>query len=138
MRPAGVLVDRFAHVLPVTAALLGVAALGPALATYAPVLAAALLLLGACSGAMDVAINAEAADAESQGRPLMNLAHGAFSASVVVSSLLVGELDARPAVVMGLAAVPTLRRLGDGLRRPRSCAPLGLSWCWARSPRSHS
>ena len=107
MRPTGALVDRFPHVLPVTVALLGAAAIGPALATSAPSLAATLLILGACSGAMDVAINAEAADAESHGDPLMNLAHGAFSASVVVSSVLVGllrELDASPAQVLGLAA----------------------------------
>ena len=111
MRPTGLLVDRVPYVLPVTVALLGAAAIGPALAGSAASLAASLFVLGACSGAMDVAINAEAADAESDGEPLMNLAHGAFSASVVVSSVLVGllrELDASPELVLGLAAAVLL------------------------------
>jgi MFS family permease len=105
MRPTGALVDRSRLVLPATCALLGLAAIGPAVATSALGLALSLAVLGACSGAMDVAINAEAADAESSGDPLMNLAHAAFSASVVASSLLVGlmrELGAEPVLVLGV------------------------------------
>jgi hypothetical protein len=47
MRPTGALVDRSALVLPVASALLGVAALGPALATSALGLALSLAALGA-------------------------------------------------------------------------------------------
>jgi predicted MFS family arabinose efflux permease len=104
MRPTGVLVDRSRLVLPAGCSLLGVAAIGPAVATSALGLALSLAVLGACSGAVDVAINAEAADAESDGEPLMNLAHAAFSASVVASSLVVGlmrELGAAPLLVLG-------------------------------------
>jgi predicted MFS family arabinose efflux permease len=136
MRPTGALTDRSRLVLPAACAFLGVAAIGPALATSALGLAVSLAILGACSGAMDVAINAEAADAESHGDPLMNLAHAAFSANVVVWSLLVGlmrGLGAEPLLVLGvigtcLACVAlTLLALGGGepVRRPRG-SPLPL------------
>jgi Major Facilitator Superfamily len=136
MRPTGALVDRSRLVLPATSALLGVAAIGPAVATSALGLALSLVLLGACSGAMDVAINAEAADAEGGGEPLMNLAHAAFSASVVASSLLVGllrELGAGPLLVLavlgaGLVAVAALLLVlggGEPVRRTRA-APRSL------------
>ena len=132
MRPTGVLVDRSRRILPATCALLGVAALGPALATSAPGLALSLAALGLCSGAMDVAINAEAAEAESHGDPLMNLSHAAFSASVVASSLLIGlmrELGAEPLVVLGaigacLAGVAVLLLgLGGGAAVPKPRVP---------------
>jgi MFS family permease len=130
MRPTGVVVDRSGRVLPASCVLLGVAAIGPAIATSAVGLAVALALLGACSGAMDVAINAEAAEAESDGEPLMNLAHAAFSASVVASSLSIGalrELGAEPLLVLGVvggclvAVAVVLFWLGGGgpARRPR-------------------
>lgn len=136
MRPTGALVDRSALVLPVASALLGVAALGPALATSALGLALSLAALGACSGAMDVAINSEAADAESHGEPLMNLAHAAFSACVVASSLLVGllrELEAEPLLVLGVigaclvgVAVMLLGLGGGKPVRPARVSPSSL------------
>jgi hypothetical protein len=53
----------------------------------------ALLLLGAASGAADVAINAEGVRYEAAaGRPVMSLAHGTFSAAVIVGALLTGAL----------------------------------------------
>jgi hypothetical protein len=56
-------------------------------------LSAALGLVGAVSGAADVAINAAAGSAErASGRPVIARAHGAFSAAVVVSSLSTGLL----------------------------------------------
>jgi fucose permease len=70
-------------------------------------LAAALLVVGALSGVVDVAINAEAAHAEAEGRPAMNLAHAFFSASVVGASILVGvlrTLGASALTVLGTAA----------------------------------
>ncbi|GAA2860632.1 MFS transporter [Streptosporangium fragile] len=56
-------------------------------------LSAGLALLGASSGAADVAINAAAGSAErGTGRPVITRAHGVFSATVVVGSLGTGLL----------------------------------------------
>jgi MFS family permease len=108
MRPAGALVDRLGpDVTSAALALFAGCALLPALATSPLALAGALLLLGALSGAVDVAINAEAAHAEAGGRPAMNLAHAVFSASVVGASVLVGvlrTLDAGSVAVLGTVA----------------------------------
>ncbi|MEA2380630.1 MAG: hypothetical protein QOH72_601 [Solirubrobacteraceae bacterium] len=101
MRPAGVVLDRHgARVLPIAMAIFGACAALPALATSGPALAAALLAVGAASGAVDVAINAEGVRAEAaSGRRLMSLAHAAFSATVVVASLLAGAARAAGASV---------------------------------------
>jgi predicted MFS family arabinose efflux permease len=109
MRPAGVLVDRLGPDMSSgVLALFAGCALLPALATSPLALAGALLVLGAVSGAVDVAINAEAAHAEAEGRPAMNLAHAVFSAGVVGASVLVGvlrTLDAGALAVLGTMAV---------------------------------
>ncbi len=56
-------------------------------------LSAGLALLGASSGAADVAINSAAASAErATGRPVITRAHGTFSAMVVAGSLSAGLL----------------------------------------------
>ncbi|MEU4411358.1 MFS transporter [Streptosporangium sp. NPDC023963] len=56
-------------------------------------LSAGLALLGASSGAADVAINSAAASAErTSGRPVITRAHGTFSAMVVAGSLSAGLL----------------------------------------------
>jgi len=96
MRPAGTLVDRWgAPALPATLAAFAGAAALPALATSTAGLCAALLVLGATSGAVDVAINAEGVRTEAAtSRPVMSLAHGTFSASVVGGSLAAGGLRA--------------------------------------------
>jgi predicted MFS family arabinose efflux permease len=111
MRPAGAILDRLgARVLPVALGLFAGCAVLPALATSGLALAAALLVLGAASGAVDVAINAEGVRAEAaSGRPLMSLAHAAFSATVVVASLLAGAMRAAGAGVEAIfAAVAVL------------------------------
>src|SRR4051794_9931103 len=94
MRLAGTLVDRWgAAALPATMAAFGAAAVLPALASSAAGLSAALLVLGASSGAVDVAINAEGTRSETAtGRPILSLAHGTFSGCVVVGSLATGAL----------------------------------------------
>ena len=103
MRPAGALVDRVGpRLLPVFVVVFAGTAVLPALATSAAALAGALLALGAASGAVDVAINAEAALAEADGRPAMNLAHALFSASVVGASVLVGLLRTAGAGAAGV------------------------------------
>ncbi|HZA88010.1 MAG TPA: MFS transporter, partial [Acidimicrobiales bacterium] len=68
-------------------------------------LSVGLAVLGATSGAVDVAINAAAGSAErASSRPVIARAHGVFSASVVVASLASGALRASGSTV----AVPFL------------------------------
>ncbi len=127
MRVTGALVDRFgARATAFTVAAFGAAALLPGLARSPAQLAAALLVLGAGSGAMDVAINAEGVHAEDvSGRPLLSLAHAAFSAAVVAGSLLAGGLRALGAgaeVVLAVGAVALLA-VAAGLARSRGGAP---------------
>ena len=128
MRAAGTLVDRWgAPALPATLAAFGCAAALPALATSTAGLCAALLVLGATSGAVDVAINAEGVSTEAAtGRPVLSLAHGTFSACVVGGSLAAGGLRAAGAgpeavlVLVGLVVVATAAAL---LRAPAARAP---------------
>jgi len=96
MRGAGTLVDRWgAAALPATMAVFGAAALLPGLASSTLGLSAALFVLGAGSGAVDVAINAEGTRSETAtGQPVLSLAHGTFSACVVAGSLATGGLRA--------------------------------------------
>jgi hypothetical protein len=82
-------------------------------------MALGLAVLGATSGAADVAINASAGAAErASGRPVVTRAHGAFSTAVVVASLGTGLLRGGGAplvapfllvvVAAGLAAVAVI------------------------------
>lgn len=105
MRLTGYLIDRYGGmVLPVVMVLFALCGVLPALAGSVVPLSAALLLLGATSGATDVAINAAGSHAEAAtGRPVMNLAHGMFSVAVVVASL--GTAGLRAA---GVGALPVL------------------------------
>src|SRR2546429_645512 len=96
MRVTGTVVDRWgAPALPAALAAFAAAAALPGLATSTATLCAALLALGATSGAVDVAINAEGARSEAAtGRPVLSLAHATFSAGVVAGSLAIGALRA--------------------------------------------
>jgi Major Facilitator Superfamily len=96
MRLAGTAIDRWgAPALPAALGLFAAAAAVPGLATSTAALCAVLLVLGAASGAVDVAINAEGVRSEAAtGRPVMSLAHGTFSAFVVAGSLATGALRA--------------------------------------------
>ena len=108
MRAVGRLLDRSGPwVMPAIAGALGVAALGPAAATTPAQLTIAMLLIGACSGALDVAINLEGVRAESAGPPVIALGHATFSAAVLTAAPLAGLLRAAGAalpVVLGAAA----------------------------------
>jgi MFS family permease len=112
MRIAGTTVDRWgAPALPTALAAFAAASAVPGLARSTLALCVALLVLGATSGAVDVAINAEGVRSESRGRPVMSLAHGTFSACVVVGSLVAGALRASGAgaeLVLGLVGVLVL------------------------------
>ncbi|MEV5963108.1 MFS transporter [Kribbella sp. NPDC051952] len=109
MRFTGYLIDRYGGiVLPIVVGLFGLSGVLPALANSAVTLSAALFLLGATSGATDVAINATGSHTEAEsGRPLMNLAHGLFSIAVVVASLSTAGLRAA-----GVGALPVLGGVG--------------------------
>ncbi len=129
MRATGAVIDRLgARTTAVTVAALGLAAFLPGLAGSPAQLALALLVLGAASGAMDVAINAEGVlEEEASGRPVLNLAHASFSGTVVAASLLAGALRATGAgaeLVLALAGAAvlaiaaTLARGGVAIARP--------------------
>ncbi len=110
MRLTGHLVDRFgAGVLPVVMVAFAVVGVLPAFAGSPVALGAALLLLGALSGATDVAINAAGVHAEiGSQRALMNLAHAWFSVGVVVASLNTAVLraaGASPRLVLGVVFI---------------------------------
>ncbi|HTE49569.1 MAG TPA: MFS transporter [Kofleriaceae bacterium] len=127
MRLTGGLVDRHGGiVLPIVAALFGVAGLFPGLAASPVALGGALLVVGVTSGAMDVALNAAGVDEEvASGRPLLNLAHAGFSASVVVASLATGALRAAGAGPREILAGVMLLLVGAALGplRPRRRSP---------------
>ena len=110
MRAAGVLGDRFGpRLTPIAVGAFGLAGVLPGLAHSPAQLYLYLLVIGATSGAMDVAINADAVRYEVRsGRPLLNLAHACFSAGVLVASLATGLLrwaGAGPGLIFGLAAM---------------------------------
>jgi MFS family permease len=111
MLVAGPAINRHGgRVLPLTLAALAATAVLPGLAASLPALAAGLLALGMASGALDVAINASAADWEARtGGRVMQIAHALFSAGVIVGALGVGlarEAGAgRLACLAGIALV---------------------------------
>src|SRR5215210_3952032 len=113
MRATGVLRDRLGPALtPVAIGAFGLSGLLPGLAGSPAQLSVLLFVLGAASGAMDVAINADAVhEEEASRRPLLNLAHAFFSGAVVVSSVATGLLrwaGAESTVVFALAAAVVL------------------------------
>jgi predicted MFS family arabinose efflux permease len=112
MRLTGVAVDRFGpRVMPLTVAAFGLAGVLPAVAESPVQLGGVLFLLGAASGAMDVAINTAGSAEEARSGPLMNLAHAAFSAAVLTGSLATAgarAAGAGPAPVLGAVAALVL------------------------------
>ena len=63
----------------------------PVLSASLPALVAALALLGACNGLLDVSMNAQAAEVEQRvGRPIMSSFHALFSLGGVAGALLAG------------------------------------------------
>lgn len=93
----GRLLDRFGIRITTATALILQAAAGLCVAVTATgmtSLCLGLLLVGASSGAADVAINAGAGSVEKEThRPVITRSHGTFSAFVVISSLLTGVLN---------------------------------------------
>ena len=89
---AGPAVDRYGpRAVAVACAAFAAAATLPGLATSLPGLILALLAAGAASGALDVGINSNAAQIESDsGRRLMPLAHGLYSVGILVGAVAAG------------------------------------------------
>lgn len=119
---AGRALDRFGpRIAAGVIALLGV--VGAVLALTArslPDLCAGLAVVGAVSGAADVAMNAVAGRAEQlAGRPVIARAHGTFSAAVVVSGLAAGFGAARSLpLVLPFAVVASVAvAAGAAMRR---------------------
>ena len=95
MLVVGRAVDRFGmRTVGAAVAALGVTGLAIAFGAVNLVsLCAALVVVGACSGAVDVAINTLAGTVEEKlHRPVITRSHAAFSAAVVVASLGTGGL----------------------------------------------
>jgi predicted MFS family arabinose efflux permease len=102
---------RGPRVMPLALAALAGAALLPGVAESVPALLVALVAVGAASGAVDVAINAAAAEYEATtGHRIMQLAHALFSVGVLVGAVGAGLarefLDAgRLEVLAGVSGV---------------------------------
>jgi hypothetical protein len=83
----------------------------PPLAPSAPLLFAALFAFGAAYGALDVAMNAQAAAVEARwGRPIMSSFHGTFSSGTLLGSFFAGLIAGR-----GVPPVPHLLVTGLAL-----------------------
>jgi len=129
MALVGAGIDRSGAVmLPATLAVFAAAALLPAFAESVPTLAVAMLVVGAASGAADVAINSEVAALEAATRTsFMPLAHGTFSAGVIVGAVSAGAARQLGAGRVGiLAAAAALVALSAWINRrpyPRLADP---------------
>ncbi|WP_052460447.1 MFS transporter [Microbacterium gorillae] len=133
----GRLLDRFG--LWLTGPLLvALAAAGLAVATTAGfgliALCVGMALVGATSGAADVALNSLAGRAEVRaGRPVITPAHATFSALVVVATLTTGALNALPlprllpAILVVLAAIAAATAVVRATRGVGSPAPAGTA-----------
>jgi MFS family permease len=137
---------RGTRILPWLLAGGAVATVLPAFAGSVGALAAALLVLGAFSGATDVAMNAAVSELEvRRDARLMQVAHALYSAGVLVGALAVGlarelgagrvEILAGIALVLVVATAMNLRRenaepRGAAGGRPglsRAAIPLGIA-----------
>jgi MFS family permease len=110
MTASGWTIARFgSRRVTTTAALLTCATLVlPVLAPSAQALFVALFAFGAAYGALDVAMNAQAAAVEERwGSPIMSSFHGTFSAGALVGSFIA-------AVIAGQGVPPALHLLGTG------------------------
>ena len=111
MLATGAIVDRLGRNVVAPALLLFAAAVvGPGFAPSLVVLGLSLVGVGVASGALDVAINAQASSLEeATGRRIMPVAHALFSAGLVVASVSVGlarQAGAKPGgVLLAVCAV---------------------------------
>ena len=89
--------------------LIAFAFLLPALATSPVFFCLSMVLVGTCSGLLDVLMNARVSELEArEGRSLMNANHGMFSVAYAVAALATGvarELDFPPVFMMALVSL---------------------------------
>jgi hypothetical protein len=109
MLAAGRLADLFgSRLVPVCLAAFAVAAAFPALAQSLPAYYTSLAFVGVGTGALDVAINAQAATIEARhGVRVMDGLHGSFSIGVLcggVSAGLLRRAGAHPSWILGVVA----------------------------------
>jgi MFS family permease len=106
MRATGTVIDRFGDVvLPMVIVLFAGTGVLPALAHGVGPLALALGLVGAVSGALDVAVNTAATEAEERTqRTIMSLAHGLFSIGVIGAAAATGLVRAAGASPLPILA----------------------------------
>ena len=99
---------------------LAVAAVLPAFAESVAALAAALLVLGVATGAVDVAMNGAVAELEARrSTRLMQLAHGLFSAGVVAGAIGIGLAREGGASRLDVSRGRRRRRARGGGAQPR-------------------
>jgi hypothetical protein len=113
MTASGWTIARFGsrRVTVATAVLVCATLVLPAQASSAPLLFAALFVFGAAYGALDVAMNAQAAAVEARwGRPIMSSFHGTFSTGTLLGSFVAGLVAGR-----GVPPVPHLLATGLAL-----------------------
>lgn len=145
MRVTGYLVDRFGGaVLPLSVGGLALAGIGPAFADGVAPLAASMTLLGAASGAYDVAVNAEASRLETiSEQPLLSMAHAGFSFGVIFGSLGAGAMRSSDVSLAGalvtlgvvLAAIAGYLSSGALYRTVGPAIDAARGWPWWRPPR---
>jgi MFS family permease len=130
MLAAGRLADIFgARLVPIGLVTFGLAAALPALAHSVGALAALLVLVGVTTGALDIAINAEAARIEAAHRVrVMDGLHAMFSVGVLVGGAGSGFLrraGAHPSwILAGIGAVIAVSAMANrGAGRPVPRAP---------------
>ena len=89
---AGPTVDRYGgRAVAISCAVFAATTTLPGLATSVPMLALALFVTGAASGALDVGMNANAARIETDtGKRLMPLAHGLYSVGILTGAVTAG------------------------------------------------
>jgi MFS family permease len=137
---AGPLFRRFGgRAVAWTCAAFAVAALLPGLATTVPALAAALALVGATSGVLDVGINAQAANIEREtGRRLMPLAHGLYSTGVLAGAIGAGLARGAGAGRESILAVVAVLIAATALTLLQSPGSIGTPEAGARRQRRFS
>ncbi|WP_353646803.1 MFS transporter [Mesorhizobium sp. WSM2239] len=125
MMLGGQLVGRLGPwLLPASIALFGIAAMLPTLADDPIELGAALLVVGAASGFMDIMGNVRVSELESREKAgFMHLAHGLFSAAYLFAALSTGlarSIGIGPTAILGAVAAIMLAQAVCAVTRPPS------------------
>ncbi|OLT37092.1 MFS transporter [Rhodococcus sp. CUA-806] len=122
MQASGPLSDRFGsnRLVTISGALMACALLGPALSTSPAALGAALFVLGALNGSLDVSMNSQAVAVERfYGRPILSAFHALFSVGGVIGSLVgAATLTAEVPIVVSMGSAAVVGLLGIGVCRP--------------------